>query len=448
MSLVPPWSSYTLPRRGRVCEIDVDIADVLMQEYRNVIRARNSDAIAGCNTDCDDDAHPDDIAEEVCDDGSTDNESSSDSSSILSACSWPTADSDSGDSDSDSDSDDSDYAPKMPRDSADEMELDTVAEIPQILRPRRASPPAVDLDITPFPDTLSRAHLTALGFDFVRWSEQPGALVDLRDRIGAMYFGGPVEALPWEQAIIQAGQDMLTARDYIQRDGIVAGLQCNGPAGNRPQDLRAHHRVSMDHVMLAALRASQAIQTVTSFQNAVLRKMAPRAWTAATGMITSLLERDLGLHLPIHIPCTHGLPQPTAFTWLEYQFSTDGIIRKEGGSYIPGMTALTSLGNHHDREGELILWTVKKVVNFPVGSTVLLPQWMLYSFTSVESPGYQMILRQTCENALCEYVANDFSAKFDVVDQAGELKRAAAAGVALYGTLKEFDAEFEDDRGL
>ncbi|KAJ7913298.1 hypothetical protein B0H13DRAFT_1557393, partial [Mycena leptocephala] len=142
----------------------------------------------------------------------------------------------------------------------------------------------------------------------------------------------------------------------------------------------------------------------------MLRKIAPRAWTTANTMIDTLLAHDPRLHLPFHFPNANGPPQPTAFSRVDYQFSTKGFVHREGPAYIPSMSALTSLG-HYDptMEGELILWTEKKVINFPVGTTFLMPKWLPYSFTSVESPRSQMILSQTCENALCEYVANRFS---------------------------------------
>jgi hypothetical protein len=110
---------------------------------------------------------------------------------------------------------------------------------------------------------------------------------------------------------------------------------------------------------------------------------------------------------------------------------------------------LTSLGNYDQTEGELILWTEKKVINFPVGATFLMPRWLPYSFTSVESPGFQMILTQTCDNALCEYVTNGFSSDFEINQQErsaarGSRKQEAATGANLYGTLAEFDARYED----
>jgi hypothetical protein len=177
----------------------------------------------------------------------------------------------------------------------------------------------------------------------------------------------------------------------------------------------------------------------------MLRKVAPRAWSTANDIIDTLLAHDSRLHLPFHLAHTDELPQPTAFSRVEYQFSTEGSIHREDSAYIPSLSALTSLGNYDQTEGELILWMEKKVINFPVGATFLMPRWLPYSFTSVESPGYQMILTQTCDNAVCEYVTNGFSSDFGIIQQerdatSGLRKQEAAAGADLYGTLAEFDA--------
>jgi hypothetical protein len=154
--------------------------------------------------------------------------------------------------------------------------------------------------------------------------------------------------------------------------------------------------------------------------------------------------------LPFHFPQAGKPPQPTAFSRVEYQFSTGGHIRRERLAYIPSLSALTSLGNYDPTEGELILWTEKKVINFPVGATFLMPKWLPYSFTAVESPGYQMILTQTCENELCEYVANDFSSDFEVIQPEPDAtsqarKQEATMGAGLYGMLAEFDAQQENE---
>jgi hypothetical protein len=177
----------------------------------------------------------------------------------------------------------------------------------------------------------------------------------------------------------------------------------------------------------------------------MLKTVAPRAWKSANEIIDAVLTHDPGLHLPFYLPNADPPLRPTAFSRAQYHFTTDGMPRSESGTYFPSLSALTSLGNYHVDEGELILWSERTVVNFPVGATILLPEWMPYSFTSVESPGYQMIFSQTCDQGLCEYVQNDFSGEFAVVEPTTEESRRkilwdARAGASLYGTLNELDS--------
>ncbi|KAJ7679526.1 hypothetical protein DFH06DRAFT_1316425 [Mycena polygramma] len=346
MGFVPPWSNLTLPRRGHSCAIDLDIADALAIEYRMARRARNAATIAAREPDSDIDSELDNLA--IPDDDDYDISSVSSRSTN----SWVLS------SNADTDSEGSDFT----------MDVASVGTAP-ILRPRPIGATVVDMDVSPIPDSFTRSHLVSLGFECLEWKEQPGALVDLRDRVGAMYIGRPTQASAWENTIIYAGQEMLNAQESVSRctgvmkRSLAAGLKCGGPG-------------------------------------AAFRKVAPVSWASSKDMLASLLDHDMNLRLPFQLPAMCGTPQPTAFSRVDYRFDVDDFIRREEESYTPGFTALTALGHYHHDEGELVLWLQKKVVNFPVGSTFLIPKWMPYSFTSVESPGYQMIMSQTCENSL------------------------------------------------
>ncbi|KAJ6449026.1 hypothetical protein C8R47DRAFT_1084852 [Mycena vitilis] len=299
-----------------------------------------------------------------------------------------------------------------------------------------------------FPDSFNRAHLKSLDFRFLKWHDQPGALVDSYDRLALMYFGAPAETLEWERGIIEASQQMADAHEYLRRQGFQSdelsdGIQCFGFAGRRPQNIRTHQPVSALDVVRSELRNSSPIQNIASFQNHVFQKVAPRAWTSANQIIDAVCTNDVRLHLPF------SYYTPTAFSRTDYRFSVSGTPRAEEASYTPGMTALTALGDYDADEGELILWTEKTVINFPVGATILLPKWLPYSFTAVESPGSQMILSQMCEDALGDFVANGFLADDVPVRMEGRLvsavrKREAVAGAALYGTLTEYDDDYEN----
>ncbi|KAJ7807050.1 hypothetical protein B0H13DRAFT_1929237 [Mycena leptocephala] len=405
MAFVTPTPLFSVPPRGSAIVIDAEVASELGQEYRLAAFAKMVRAL----------------------DQQRDRDDAFSSDHALDATTF-----------------DSDYIPSP-------IQLWDIGA--DGLRPKRTN---LLLNMTPFPDSFSGSHLRLLDFRFIKWDEQPGALVDQLGRISAMYFGSPLDALPWERSVIQAGLEMLDARTYLVRhgarhqdvDAISAGLRCFGPAGNRPQNMREHQPVSVEDVVLTELRNSAAIQTIASFQNAMLKAVAPRAWTSANHIIDVVLDRDPSLRPPFYLPNQYPPFERTAFSRAEYWFSTNGIPRREVGAYVPSLSALTSLGHYHATEGELILWSERKVVNFPVGATILLPSWMPYSFTSVDWPGYQMLFSQSCDHNLFEYVQNGFSGNFtsSLVQNAQERRKEriseAERGAELYGTLKEFDRQY------
>ncbi|KAJ7025309.1 hypothetical protein C8F04DRAFT_962112 [Mycena alexandri] len=171
--------------------------------------------------------------------------------------------------------------------------------------------------------------------------------------------------------------------------------------------------------------------------------MAPRAWSEANQIIEATLANDSGLRLPFHIPYQRP-GQPTAFSQVDYRFTTDGVPRRERNALPSSFSALTSLGDYHSTEGELILWEDQIVLNFPSGSTFLLPKWMSYSFTAVESPGYQMVMVQSCDGELSDYVANDCRATLcgEAETDLTSLQLKAHAAAEKYSTLGEFDMQY------
>ncbi|KAJ6518047.1 hypothetical protein C8R47DRAFT_1205128 [Mycena vitilis] len=417
-------AQFTLPRRGRFHELEVDMVDLLIEEYYIAADLRNqrfNEAL-----DSDDDAPMPSVSS-----GSPlSSQYSSDSVS-----SYVPSDGEVAMSDDSPDVVTTDHSASGASsvsstwsESGDESE----GELPV-------------LELTAVPDSFSRAHLQLLEFRFIKWNDQPGPLLDFRRRVALMYIGCPVETLQWQRCVIEASHLMLDAWDHLHKSGfdtetISDGIQCTGPAGRRPQRMRGHRSISAQDVVLAQLRESDAIQTIISFQNDVLRKTAPRAWKSASTIIQTVLDHNVGLHVPLST-------EPTAFSRVDYRFSPGGRpIREE--SYIPSMTALTSVGNYDGSdEGEVVVWPDKTVINFPVGATILIPSCLPYSFTAVQSPGYQMVVAQTCEQALGQFVANGLTPDDALVDQSLRVtpvrKREAVAAAAMYGTLEELDEEYD-----
>lgn len=182
----------------------------------------------------------------------------------------------------------------------------------------------------------------------------------------------------------------------------------------------------------------------------MLKLTIPRLWSETRDVIDAVCENDSSLHLPMK---TTGPAQPTAFSQVEYCFSMpDSTPRREEKDHPPAFRAITSLGFYHVKEGELILWTERKVVNFPPGSTFLFPANLVrYSFCGVEEPGHQMLVSQSCGAGLHGFVAHGFDDRFTpqprfeskAAERLDREERAQAA-VALYSTVEEFDVAQAD----
>ncbi|KAJ7618258.1 hypothetical protein DFH06DRAFT_1342528 [Mycena polygramma] len=415
---------FTIPPRGRFHQLDVDIVDLLIEEYYIAADLRNNRLEAALNSDNDEPVSSPPSQSSPSSEYSEDSVSSYVPSDCDVAMPWHSPDvAMADDSPSDACSVSSTWSESASGDGSDD-------ELPV-------------LTVSAFPDSFTRAQLELLEFRFIQWNDQSGPLIDFHRRVALMYIGCPVESLEWQRCIIEASHNMLDAWDHLHKSGfdtdaISDGIQCIGPAGRRPQRMRGHRAICAQDVVLAQLREAACIQTIISFQNDVLRKAAPRAWKSASTIIEAVLENNVGLHVPLST-------EPTAFSRVDYRFTTDGTPRREE-SYIPSMTALTSLGNYDGcDEGEIVVWPDKTVINFPVGATVLIPSCLPYSFTAVQSPGYQMVLAQSCEQSLGQFVANGFAADVARVDQslrsAGVRKTEAVVAAAMYGTLQELDAE-------
>jgi hypothetical protein len=184
----------------------------------------------------------------------------------------------------------------------------------------------------------------------------------------------------------------------------------------------------------------------------MLKTIAPRLWEAGNATVEAVMQHDLRLHLPFHIP-NHKPPQPTAFAEVQYRFAvTDSVPRKTGGG-VSGWDAFTSLGHYDGREVALILWDDRSVVTFPPGSTFFLPAGLMsYSFTSASSDSSPMLVTQSTHHDLHDYAANGFrgnagylSLKGTKGEREAHCRRRAEALVGRFPTITEFDGAFSEN---
>ncbi|KAJ7444060.1 hypothetical protein B0H11DRAFT_1931231 [Mycena galericulata] len=264
---------------------------------------------------------------------------------------------------------------------------------------------------------------------------RPRVLADEEERIGGIFIGPPHQRSNWEQTIREANSIMRIARANLdfanleETDYIRSGITYDKVL-KRPR--RIDRRYNLNNiVVLAALRNSRAIQDITSFQNAILEGVAPRLWRDNHRVIDAIVNHDCELRIPFDLGNGNGPHQPTAFSEVEYRFNIpDSTPRRDLGDHPPAFRAITAV-----------------VVNFPPGSSFIFPAALVrYSFTTVEKPGWQMIISQSCSAGLHGYVANHFDDLYArerrfpsrAAEKADRLSRAKAA-VGMYPTVNEWD---------
>ncbi|KAJ7169141.1 hypothetical protein C8R43DRAFT_1121030 [Mycena crocata] len=417
MPFVPPWSAHTLPGRGKLVLSSFDLVDLLEDELR-ITDCRHANSTRR-------------LIREM-------------QEKYLKLDSPPT--------DTDS-SNDEDWDGSMSSGSESGEEFESMSPSLEqhitTINPRLRGAPSPLVPLVPCPDVFTGAHLLALGFREIKWDD-PRAFVDLQNRIGAFFIGPPVARLAWERAVIDAGNELQEARVHFKspREGAIDTLR-SGFEYNARFERPTNIEMDPDNmVTLAQLRYSPSIQTITSFQNAMLKDIAPRLWQSANATIETLLEHDLRLRLPFAL-ANEEPHQPTAFTEVQYRFLIDDSLPRRSSATGASWDVFTSVGHHDSTEGRLILWKDRTIVIFPPGSTFFLPAALMdYSFTAVSSRPFsdQMLISQSFSGPLAEFVANGFQAEADRAPKfatreecAGDRRERAEIEISKYATVDEYD---------
>ncbi|KAJ7100993.1 hypothetical protein C8R43DRAFT_907277, partial [Mycena crocata] len=142
---------------------------------------------------------------------------------------------------------------------------------------------------------------------------------------------------------------------------------------------------------------------------------------------------------------------PGAFHAAEWYLGSDeSPPRLDDLEMLWGWRGLTALGKYSSRwGGDFISWEEKKVIEFPVGATILFPAaFTRYSFTQVRAGEYRYAFCQYSQAAPFRYSDNGFKSEQEFEDSAWRRSREArdrrrdarmAMALGMYSTLSELD---------
>jgi hypothetical protein len=86
------------------------------------------------------------------------------------------------------------------------------------------------------------------------------------------------------------------------------------------------------------------------------------------------------------------------------------VFHRDFANLAPGMCAITALGNYdHTKGGHIVLWELKLIIEFPPGTTVLIPSaFVTHANIPVAEDEIQYSFTQYSAASLYRYVENGF----------------------------------------
>jgi hypothetical protein len=126
---------------------------------------------------------------------------------------------------------------------------------------------------------------------------------------------------------------------------------------------------------------------------------------------------------------------------------TVSLKHRDSANLAFGLCAVTALGQFDSKHGShLVLWDMKLVIEFALGSTILIPSAILAHSNTLLQPGeVRMSFTQYCAGGLFRWVDQGFqtASGFKAVDEKGkrqfdhESKKRWQMGMGLFSTLSE-----------
>jgi hypothetical protein len=228
-------------------------------------------------------------------------------------------------------------------------------------------------------------------------------------------------------------------------------MECVGP--RKPEKL-GHQRgrpadtfVQLGHSTLRGLGQWSVIRT-----RSPLRILPIRVTTGAFAMWAPKLydyyRSHLGPLFKAH-PSLRRNFMNSVWTTITFNFGPRTVcyVHRDPGNLAFGWCAITALGRFDPkRSGHLILWDMKLVIEFPPGSTILIPSATLrHSNVRLQEGESRVSFTQYTSGGLFRWVENGFrtNADFEKQDKKGKMRADKVSetrweeGLKLFSTLDE-----------
>ncbi|PPQ82213.1 hypothetical protein CVT26_009203 [Gymnopilus dilepis] len=307
-----------------------------------------------------------------------------------------------------------------------------------------------------------------LNFTLRKWAgKSPSPLIDNEDRVIGVCAGIPKNAKDWDALQRHAASLLENARgklkfdqkDKDNRRGKFSAINIGISHGGGQPYPKALEQDAANAQVLEELMEDESFKRISGFAAGAFSTWAPRLHKYENDCLSEIIENDNKLRRENRHPSPNGEPlrrnwpnSPWASAALNFGPQTVCCRHADYGNLAFGWCCITALGDFdYTKGGHLILWDLKLVVEFPPGSTILIPSSAIHhSNTRIQSGEHRYSFTQYSSGGLFRWRDNDFQT---VENHRGSLTTEETAslltklssqlsfGLSLYSTVQELEGQ-------
>ncbi|KAL1684518.1 hypothetical protein GGG16DRAFT_119722 [Schizophyllum commune] len=287
-------------------------------------------------------------------------------------------------------------------------------------------------------------------FDLIAWEGRKARpFVDRGERVFGLLAGCPDQAPDWDAVMQDFASTIDSERAHIRfkphqlrhrRGPFPATPHGHSYGGGQQQPMSISEYPSNDPHFRCILE-HPAMSRISGFQNGVTLGWAPELHT-----FLRMNRRILREHQP---DLRHNFRSSVwAATTVNYGPRTATLPHKDYANLPWGWCPITALGNFDPkRGGHLVLWELRLVIEFPPGSTIIIPSGLItHSNVPVGPDETRFSVTQYTAGALIRWVDQGFQTKDAFLSTLSRQRRAEEEakaktrylkGLSMYSTLSE-----------
>ncbi|KAI0038966.1 hypothetical protein FA95DRAFT_1504822 [Auriscalpium vulgare] len=235
------------------------------------------------------------------------------------------------------------------------------------------------------------------------------SFVDRDDRILVQMAGRPPNDKSWPEMVEGISQEYdqvaeladFRPPDLKHQRGEYPVMHAGFTFGGGAKEPHNVKKGSDDHQMARArILRHRGLKRVAGFQSSATSLNAPRIFKHVDRVVEDVRERNPDLRKPF---------DRSVFPVATFNFGPRALTTPHRDSKnVPwGWCAVTAFGNYdYKKGGHLILWELKQIIEFPPGSTILLPSALItHSNTPIQDGETRQSFTQWCSGDLVRWHA-------------------------------------------